>query len=275
MNFLSPPDAGKAQTNSGFTLIEVVIAFFVMSLISIGLTQAVIESAELREKIRAESHFYNGIRFAMEIVGRDISMLYTPKPMIPEDENEEKGELPGPADSEDLAAIMGGDAFRDSPYWGPVVDKTGIRLANFVGFAESVNFISAAHVRMYAETPESVFSKVMYELRADEDVEEGYEGTFVLVRRFTPNAFDLEKDEDDYTKTYEVLDRIKSFKLEYYDHSRERWESKWDTQSSDFKGRYPDAVRVTLEVLGDANRSFEGTYVFKPEIPFNGLTATF
>ncbi|MGK5085126.1 prepilin-type N-terminal cleavage/methylation domain-containing protein, partial [Bdellovibrionota bacterium FG-1] len=62
----------------GFTLIELMISVVILTFISLGIYQLTVETYHLRDVLSAEGEFYNSVRMAMDILGRDISTIYSP-----------------------------------------------------------------------------------------------------------------------------------------------------------------------------------------------------
>ena len=88
MNFNSPNDPRARARRilsdaSGFTLIEVLIAMVLLTVISLAIFQATTTTYHLRDTLLHEGDFHNGIRLAVGILERDFSQLYTPALMIP------------------------------------------------------------------------------------------------------------------------------------------------------------------------------------------------
>ena len=79
----------------GFTLIEVLIAIVILAFISLGLYNAITETYRVRETLSTEGDFHNGIRLSMNILQRDLTLLYSPI-----------GLLPSPAPSPSTAAQL-------------------------------------------------------------------------------------------------------------------------------------------------------------------------
>jgi len=181
-------------------------------------------------------------------------------------EKEENSNTAEAADSDDMNAIITGDRVKGTQFWGSVLDKTGIRPAVFVGESDEISFISMSHVRIYKESPESVFSKVTYKL------EDGDDDTQVLLKIENSNTFDIEEDEGDYLRKYRLLYNISNLSFRYYQKSKDAWHDKWDSQSLDFKDQYPDVIEVQLELSKGERLSFQGLYRFRPEVPLNGFS---
>src|SRR4051812_5370193 len=72
----------KTAGTEGFTLIEVLIAMFILGCISLGIYQAMTGTFKLRDSLMAEGEFYNNIRMAMSLMDRDVSVMYSPTIML-------------------------------------------------------------------------------------------------------------------------------------------------------------------------------------------------
>ncbi len=262
MRWRSQNRDGKSNSD-GFTLLEVLISIFLLVIISLSIYQATTETYKLRDVLMTEGDFHNGVRLAMGVLDRDISLLYTPLIMLPE----EKAALAQPADAQDLDAIISTD--RSSVYWSPAVNKTGVRPSHFAGTDSKLTFVSVSHIRIYKERPESEFTQVSFYLDSD-PFDRAAEGK-VLFKTSDPNAFDEGGKVEQFKRTLPLLHGVKKWKYEYYSKERDRWDSSWDSESADNKNVYPDMIRVTLEVVGPSRLVFEGKYYFRPEIPLHGI----
>lgn len=257
--------SSSSQNNrAGFTVLEILISISLLVVISLAIFQATNETYKLRDVISNEGDFHNSIRLSMGILQRDFELLYTPVIMLP---------TPVPSASpnaQDTSAQLTPDAGRVTDFWGPEVDKNGLRGTRFNGTDRKLTFVSASHIRTYKDSLESEFAKITYEVTDDPDKSYG-EGTKVLVKTESPNVFDLEDDKDRFKRSYPLLHGIKSVTFKYFDRLKKDGFSSWDTENQDHKNIFPDFVEVTLDVVGPAGLTFKGTYRFRPEIPFNGL----
>jgi len=278
----------------GFTLLEILISMGLLSVISYAIYQATTSTYRLHDELLHEGDFHNGIRLAMSIVERDISLMYSPGSISPGKSERAAVDDGSPASAAQAAEIARqeqadaeeltrGGLNRSSEFWGGMVDKTGIRPSRFNGTDKKISFVSASGIRVYKETRACELSKITYELKADRNDRE--KGTQVLMRTEDTNAFDEDDrrqgDKTQYRKTFPVLYGVKKFKFEYYWKKKDRWMSSWDTDSSDFKNIYPDAIRAELEIIGTGKVQllFEGVHYFRPEFPLSqgkkGLNASF
>ena len=98
----------------------------------------------------------------------------------------------------------------------------------------------------------------------------------MLVRTENTDAFDDDdRHAEKYAHRYPLLHGIKKLRFRYWrkdkDNGLGRWETSWDSDKEDFKGKYPDIVEVTLEVNGLDHLSYTGIYNFRPEAPLRGM----
>ncbi len=230
--------------------------------ISIGIYRITIQTFKLREDLREEGDFYTGIQLAMRVINQDITMFYTPIVVLPKKDPKK----PGPT-TDELKNQLPPEKSDSSDFWNPAVHATGIRPSHFYGTEEKLSFVTASHLRIYREKPESVFAKVKFELN---DNDKTKDGTKILVKKFSTDAF---SNDDELKRTYPLLHGVKSIKFQYYNKYKDRWEKSWDSANTDFKDIYPDLVELTIEVV-EKTRTFEGKFEFRPELPIYGIPKT-
>jgi hypothetical protein len=172
-------------------------------------------------------------------------------------------------EQEELAAA--GDLALSSQFYGPALDKTGIRPSRFIGTESKMSFLSLSHIRVYKNSPESDFAKISYELQRDEDAPE-VPDTMVLYKIENVDAFDVE-DKKGTEKKYPILRGIRKLRFRYYQYKEKdlKPHNSWDSTTEDFKNIYPDMIELNVEVAGPSNLSFEGTFKMRPEIPLRAL----
>ncbi len=276
---------------AGFTLLEVLIVMAILAFISLGIYNATTETFKLRDSISAEADFYNNIRLAMTLLNRDISMMYSPTVLLPKPATNTPAGPGQPVPPTPAAGITAQDEVgmnantvaelnMFSDYWGMARDKSGIRPMRFVGREGSMSFISTSHFRMYKDAPESEIVKVRYEIHADDQTPEDIRisGSSVLSKTENPDVFDMDETRSKtFAHTYPLLPGITKFKFQYcrLENASRTCRNQWDSNVDEPKDTYPDIITVELEIKGSHNMLFQGTYSFRPEVPFNGLAATF
>jgi prepilin-type N-terminal cleavage/methylation domain-containing protein len=276
--------ANPLRSDRGFTLLEILIVMAILAFISMGIFTATGQTFKLREDLQTEGEFYNSIRIAMSIIDRDVTQMYSPLIMIqngpqpapsvtPATGNNNSrtgaGQTPGQGQ---LTSDAAADLQTDGTYWAPAIDNTGLRPSHFQGTDTKFTFISAAHIRMYKDRPESDFVKVAYETKKDEhpSTEFKLDDPEVLTKTENVDVFENDdfKDRKDGV-VYPLLHGVSKVKIDYYNKRTEKWESSWDSEK--VNNNYPDIIRMQIEVHGPSNLSFVGTYYFRPEMPLSGL----
>jgi general secretion pathway protein J len=257
---------GKA----GFTILEMLIAIMVLIMISMGIYQAMWETFKLRDVLSTEGDFYNAIRMSTDILRRDISLIYSPQLMIPPKPSPTPGVPAPPPAPEDLSEMA--DISQSTKFWGGAIDKSGIRPSRFTGAETSMTFVAATHIRIYKDAPESDFAKIGYELIQDTLEENEELKGQVLKKTEDANAFSDEEDpREKMRSTYSLLRGIKKFRLQYYNKASGNWFNSWDSDREETKNKYPDMIKLNLEVIGPHRLSYEGEYIFRPEVPLRGI----
>ncbi len=264
------------NNQAGFTLIEVLIAFMILVFISFAIYQLTTNTFRLRSNLSDEGDFYNEIRLSLGILSQDISMIFSPKLVIPP-VKKKKNPTPSGSLSSNPPRPLIDETEVPSKFWGYTIDReTGIRNTRFLGSKTSLSFVGSTHLRIYRDSPQSIYSKVEYRVINDESSPDGVdEKTSVLVKTDNPNVFDLENDEDKSLETYPLMRGIKTWKFKYYLKSKDKWYSDWDNRKTDFRNLIPDLIEVNFVVLGKNGKQFEGMYRFKPDVPFEGISANF
>ena len=223
--------------SKGFTILELMITIFILVLMSAGIFRAVTQTFSLRAKLSLEGDFYQELRVVTNIINIDISHLYNPQAYVI---NTKENQL-------DPNQKIRQDAVSSSEFWGTIVNQTGVRNSQFIGEEDKVLFVSAANFKIYKNSPESIFFKVKYYLKKEND-------ETILYREVNTDAFNTETDDtEEFTRIYPLLRGIEEFKFSYYEMDKEDWHKNWDTESNNFKGKYPDQIKVTIKLKSKPN----------------------
>ncbi len=243
---------------SGFTIIELMIAMTIMSFIAVFVYQNTSKSFELRETLTQDGEFYNSARVALDTFGRDIIHLYSPQAAsLP-------GELGKPPKQE------GNNQTQQLPsniykFWGALINQNGVRPTRFVGEDNKVSFIANSHMRLYKDSQETEFSKIIYLLEEDQL---NKSNTKLFVKRENTDVFTLDRENEETEVRYVLLSNVKSIKLSYLNGEKDSWLSTWDTTSEDHKGKFPDLIQIEIElVLPRTGNSFTIMQRYRPEGP--------
>ena len=254
------------RESHGFTLLEILIAVALMAFIGVAVANRLTKSWELQAMLSTETDFYNEIRISADIIDRDVTNMYSPKIMLPDAKSQTETVTTGstaPAEQETSES--------GSRFWGKLLDSSGVRHATFSGEEKEISFISTSHIRIYRESPESLFSKITYELKDDPDAKDELQGTKILLRKVSPNAFSFQDDNDTMEKTYPLVRGIKNFNFRYYSKEKDRWEKRWDGNTGEYANRFPDIIELEIETVGKDRHLFRGRFHFRPELPIEGI----
>jgi len=264
----------KASAQDGFTLIEVLISIVILAFISLGLYNAIIETYRIRETLSTEGDFHNGIRLSMNILQRDLTLLYSPIGMMP-------SPAPSPSTPAQLqqaqthTAQMNAkdpDLGQTFDFWEPATAANGIRPSRFTGTESKLTFVSNSHFRVYKDSAESEFADITYELVRD-DTDPNVQ---MLVKTENTDAFNTDKrNRNPFERRYALLHGIKAFKYRFYRKDKDEWVPGWDTDKDEFKvngqAAYPDIIEVKIQVTSGPKLNFDGRFLFKPELPLRAI----
>lgn len=207
----------RTRQNSGFTLMEVMIAVAIVSIMG-GLIYASFgPMLRAKEVIEAESEHYRSLNVALSRMSREISMAFV---------------------SNDFDHTRYRDK-NDQPTF-------------FVGERDNLTFTAFAHQRRYKDAKESDQAVFDYHLGHDPDAELGSAGSDhdVLLRRENP-LLELETDScrsssraEECGPTMVLSEEVKKVKFEYYDDQKHEWVNEWSTRRD--RDRLPERVRITI-----------------------------
>jgi general secretion pathway protein J len=205
------------RSQRGFTLIEILMALAVMSLMLTALYQSMASSFEAKDIVSKLNDRYHEGRQVMGKVARELRMAFL-RAEVPEQFREEK----------------------------PTV------LTRFKGQRDELYFASTAHLRLRAGARESDQTEIAYFL-GPSPRDTGYRGK-TLFRRES-RRIDGKPERGGYI--WPVVDGVKEFQLEYWDDTKEiagdAWQRDWDSHENEAEPLLPARVRITLELESPLN----------------------
>lgn len=113
------------------------------------------------------------------------------------------------------------------------------------GDADSITFTSFANrvIRNQKRSSEQMIVSYYVEQSSSE------EGGFDLMRWTYPYLVDSNEWPD--KEGFPLLSGIKAFNLQYYEATKKEYRDDWDTELVEFKGKLPEAVRLTIQFAND------------------------
>ncbi len=207
----------KAQTNSGFTLLEVLIVTLFLVFLAFSTFQAVRSTVGTKEEIDQKTEALQESRAVVALLDRDIRSAT----MITQEDLIWEPLTPKP----------------DEPPLPPIPPPVTI----FKGEAQRLFFSSRSHQRMSSDIPENEQHFVTYQLSEGD-----------LIRAESPRAVAVKDREDPKKfKQFTVLTQVKKLEFTYWDEKSEKWIDRWDSEVADTLDRLPPAVKISIEYMPD------------------------
>ncbi len=190
----------------GFTLMEVMVAIGITSLMGAMVAVSFNSSFQAQEVVTDEADHYRQVRIAMARMTREI-----------------------------------GSAFVSDKYDPSRYRDQNERPSNFIGERDKLLFSSFAHQRMYVDAKES--DQMVVEYRVDSSPDRDAKGRKDLLRRV--KAIVQDRMERGGTEDI-LLEGVQKLEFEYWDSDRKEWDDEWDTRRTERKSKLPSRVRINL-----------------------------
>lgn len=240
--FENPP---LAVEESGLTLIEVLIAVTLLAFVSLAISQSTIRAFDVNARLGSESTDYTTIMLSLQALESDLEQIYTPL----------------------LGAIPPKPDDKPEAFWSGPVRSDGLRRSRLTGSGERITFITNNNRRVDADSPQSDFLKVSWE------VERNSKGTFSLYRSADWDAFHYEESSARKPTRVALMENLTSAKFTFYRKENKSWEERWDSEGPYVKeeSRFPDLISLKIEVPDPTNNANQLPWeiVIKPNLPLN------
>lgn len=257
------------RNQSGFTLIEILVALTIMSFMMVSIYQVVDNNFDTKDEVLKEDKEYLSVYTALSRIERDLSQYYTPRyhSAMPQAANGANGSaVPTPAyanQNQPTQNVMPINRFF------PAATKKGHPIPLFDRIDKNeIMFMTSGHKRFIQGQKQSRYAWVKYFVREPDDDEESLGDGLNLYRQtITENIYDPNMD---ITKAREtlILTGVKSLMFYYWDIKRRRWVETFEYD----KQPPPLAFRFIIEHVDgqDVERTFEKIVrpywpVFDPE----------
>lgn len=234
----------------------------ILAIIAIGIYENTTQSYSIRDSIEREGDFYSGVRVAFDVLGRDLSQVYTPQ----------LSALPSLLGKQQPTTDVGSGQYAAplapaTNFWAEPLNTKGVRPSRFTGDSAKVTFVASSHVRLFREATESDFAKITYELIDGTNRPEDTPSK-ILIKKEDPAVFEETETPETATK-YVILTGIKNLSIRYLDGEKDQWDTSWDNAGMVHKGAFPALIEVTIEVnIPDTQNqgTLKLTQVFRPEL---------
>lgn len=208
----------NSEHQKGFTLLEILLAMFIFAVVLSTLYTAYTGTFRNIDETESQADVYRMARVALERMVEDLESAYL--------------------------------SYRAS---NPKSEEDTLQPTEFVGEtteiddrdADTLRFLSRAHLVFYEEDKEAGIARIVYEVRQSEEEEE----SFVLYRSDTPG---FEEGPEEGTGGLILCEGIHALDFTYYDDEGRAHDS-WDSTREEFKGRLPMMVTILLEFVNKTN----------------------
>ncbi|MDX9731429.1 MAG: type II secretion system protein [Bdellovibrionales bacterium] len=268
----------------GFTLIEIMVALLILAGLSVLVAQSIQSGLQNRRKIQLQVSEESLIRDAMRLISSDVSSAFHHRDYIISGYNRILSErkkkaaaaaAPQPTQPGGTTPPAGASETSGAPPLStppPLFAKvdvlanatpipTPVQLTGFNGGSDAMTFTVRNHVRRYQDARESDQARVSYFLRTcSKNSGRKKTSSNCLMRMETiefSDEFPLEPPDSDDATAVALVHGVQSFKLRYIGVGMtdflDTWDSAGQGSTSNTKGRFPDAVEVTLSVQDKDN----------------------
>ena len=217
--YSSSPILQYSKKNSGFTLLEILIAISIFAVVLTTIYTSYTGTFRVVDGTESQADIYRMARIAMERILEDLESIYIPK----RGENTKSGE----------------DTFQPFQFVGEDREIKGRP-------ADTLRFISRAHINLSGQEQDHGTAEISYYVRENDEGD-----NFVLYRSDRPifeETFPLEEE----TGGLVLCERLISVNFTYYEENGEVREG-WDSASDALKDKIPKMVSISLEFVNSSN----------------------
>jgi general secretion pathway protein J len=206
------------RKRKGFTLLEILLAFFIFSIVLTTLYTAYSGTFRNIDQAESQSASYQMARIALERMIEDLESTYF-APLVEDQEPVEESLWP-------------------TEFVGKSDEIDGRS-------ADTLRFFSTAHLVFDEEDKETGIAQITYSVREREEEEE----TGFDLYRSDRSGLEQEEKEDGGLI---LCEGVYAIDLIYYD-DRDRAHESWDSSEVEKKGRLPVRISIVLELVNKAN----------------------
>lgn len=227
------------RNGKGFSLLEVLIAVFILAIMSMMIWQITSNAYRGSEKTGRYNDIYQYARISLKKLTEDLAMAFLIGPAM-------QGKRPD----------------------GTVTFETGFT-GEDQGDSDRVSFVSFSNIRTIKNEKRSDIVKVEYYVEQCPDTEER---TSCLMRK---ESFQLDKDIKDTGSAFPIAKKVKRFNLEYYDPVKQEWRADWSTNDPVYMNKLPRAVRISIGFEEPRNEAEEMPFTTEVMLPMSAAPVEF
>ena len=240
----------RGNDEKGFTLLEVLIALTLFTLISISLMQMTDTSTQYRKKITRNIKDTKSSRKALQIIRKDIRNIFYKKDMnvliyneLKDTNSQDDTQKQKLNDNETKvnSQLANWSESEIYPYIPRVHFPTGI-----IGKQDSLHITSRSYIRHQENEKTSDQNIIIYYLKPCKSREDSKKQSTCLWRKFSSHIEqDLESISHSNYKEFVLLEKVKTFEFSYYDFPGNDWLQEWRT-SPNKRNTLPYAIHIKM-----------------------------
>ncbi|MDY6986743.1 MAG: prepilin-type N-terminal cleavage/methylation domain-containing protein [Thermodesulfobacteriota bacterium] len=210
------PSPGNPTKRHGFTLLEILVAMFILVVILSTVYASFTGSLRIVDVTESQAEIYQMARIALERLTEDLEAAYIPQ------------EIASPAGPDEL-----GDTEKPTGFEG-VDDELAGRSA------DTMRFFSRAHLVFGDQDLPCETAEISYFVGEDDEGE-----TFTLYRR---DRLQVEEEAEESDRGLPLCEALVSVGFQYYDDKGEEYDT-WDSAEKGF----PTMVSLSLEFVNPSD----------------------
>lgn len=258
------------NNQEGFTLIEVLVAITVLSLLMAMMYGIVQDSTETKDKITSEDRESLQLVTALERLELDISQLYSPLYFSApyskfSNENRETEEEDNSEDG-DSKTIDPLSTFEPSERFPAITMSGDIVPALLNETKTELIFMSTSNRRILENAKQSRFNWIKYGLRSMTKETERKGAQYELVRSVESENIYNKEFNWDKVKEHVLLSEIKNFQFQFWDRETKKFVDSLNQLSKD--KLTPRVIKVVIVWINKDDIEVEIERTFRPLFPF-------
>lgn len=222
------------MTRRGFTLLEVLLAMALFSIIALATVKQISLIRSTKDAAFDEIDLYSNTRAALSLMENDLSQAFH---VLYED--------------------LGEDAQT------AISQNSQVPHTLFDGRKTEMIFTALSHRNYYAGKRECEQTEVSYFLQPKKG-----SNLQSLVKRESERI-----DSNLYQggPTYTLVDNIVSMEFQYLDTKTGKWQDAWNSDSGNFRDRFPQAIKIKLVVANEKKKQLKIETFMKVALPNNEM----
>lgn len=220
---------------AGFTLIEILLVTLLLFMLSYATFMAIRSTMSTKRSIDSRTEILQSGRALIELMDRDLRNVF----FI---DASDLGWNPSYKDPAQSGGPEGEGGAYEGDYESEAPPPKPVPITIFQATKNELLFSSRSHQRMSADSPENEQHFVRYRTEGKKLIRE---------ESFRAISKDDITDEKQFRST-ELIDNLKKIEFEFWNEKAQRWEDRWDTNSSEFLDVLPESVKVLLVYVPEA-----------------------